>query len=249
MNKKISGIAVLCFILHFFSASGTTWTTVNNGSWNNPSTWLGGIAPPYSCADSILIENAVLLDADLVLEAGGYMQVDSIAGGICGHYNMDVQFGAEVWNYGLVQLETLSLTGGVFHCMIPGHLVITTSASVTGEGSMMEVQSYMIVGQWFDCEVPLYSFALGVDDESLSPDMRLFPNPFSNSTTLQTSIPLSNATLTIYNSLGQIADQRKNIFGNSIELKRGDLSSGLYFIRISDGGTIYKLQELIIEDN
>jgi hypothetical protein len=250
MNKKISTFAALCFLLQFLSASGTTWKTVSNGYWNNSSTWQGGVAPPYNCADSILIENPILLDADLVLEAGGYMRVDSIAGGICGHKNMTVQSGAEVWNYGLVQLETLSLSGGGFYCMSPGYVVITASASVLDGGylSVME-SSYMAVGPWFDCEVPLFAFALGVEDGLVSPDMRLFPNPFSNSATLQTSRPLSNATLTIYNSLGQIADQRKNISGNSIEVNRENLSSGIYFIRISDGGTIYSSQQLIVQDN
>jgi Secretion system C-terminal sorting domain len=250
MKKKISGFAILCFLLHVLSASGTTWKTISNGYWSNPSTWLGGVAPPYSCADSIIIEDAILLDADLILELGGYLRVDSIDGGICGHYNMTVTSGAEVWNHGLVELETLSINGGGFYCVGSAHVVITASAAVLEGGYLAVLESSsMAVGPWFDCELPLFAFALGVEDGSISTEMRLFPNPFSNSTTLQTSRPLSNATLTIYNSLGQIADERKNIFGNSIEFNRENLSAGFYYMRLSEGHKTYVMEELVIEDN
>jgi len=63
--------------------------------------------------------------------------------------------------------------------------------------------------------------------------LKVFPNPFSTSTTLQTDISFLNATLTIYNSFGQQVKQIINISGKEITLYRDGLPCGLYFIRIT----------------
>lgn len=44
----------------------------------------------------------------------------------------------------------------------------------------------------------------------------LYPNPFSFETTLKTNVILENATLTVYNSLGQQVKQIQNISGQTI---------------------------------
>jgi hypothetical protein len=60
------------------------------------------------------------------------------------------------------------------------------------------------------------------------------PNPFSYYTTLQTDKILKDATLTVYNIFGQQVKQIKNISGQTIVFQRDDLSSGLYFIRMTE---------------
>ncbi|MBI3501190.1 MAG: T9SS type A sorting domain-containing protein [Bacteroidetes bacterium] len=72
--------------------------------------------------------------------------------------------------------------------------------------------------------------------------LTLSPNPFSTQTTLQTAIPLHNATLTVDNCFGQTVAQIKNISGQTITFHRDNLASGLYFVRLtnpspSGGGT------------
>lgn len=68
--------------------------------------------------------------------------------------------------------------------------------------------------------------------------INIYPNPFSSETTVQANIPMKNATLTVHNNLGQQIMQLTNIYGNTVSLKRGGLSSGLYFIRLKEDNKI-----------
>ena len=74
-------------------------------------------------------------------------------------------------------------------------------------------------------------------------------NPFSLQTTFNVNKNLQNATLIVYNSFGQEVKQVKNIFGQSIIFQRGNLPSGLYFIRLSQDSKIFATDKLVITDN
>jgi len=77
---------------------------------------------------------------------------------------------------------------------------------------------------------------------------RLFPNPFSYSTTLQTSVILDKAILTVYNSYGQKVKEIKNISGQTVTLYRDNLSMGLYFIRLTQDNKTILSDKLEITD-
>ncbi|MFN0189911.1 MAG: T9SS type A sorting domain-containing protein [Bacteroidia bacterium] len=74
----------------------------------------------------------------------------------------------------------------------------------------------------------------------------LYPNPFSEQTTLHLSEPLKNATLNIYNTIGQQVTQLQNISGQSVIINRDQLSSALYFIQLIDENKIIMADKLII---
>ncbi len=76
----------------------------------------------------------------------------------------------------------------------------------------------------------------------------LFPNPFSTQTTLQTNLIFTDATLTVYNSIGQQVKQIKNISGQTISLNRDALPGGLYLIHLTEGNKVLTTQRLIITD-
>ena len=73
-------------------------------------------------------------------------------------------------------------------------------------------------------------------------------NPFSTETTLNSIDNLQNAILTVYNSAGQQVKQIKNISGQTITLHRENLSSGLYFIRLTQDNKTLTTDKLIITD-
>ena len=80
-----------------------------------------------------------------------------------------------------------------------------------------------------------------------SQKIRIFPNPFSTSTTLQTEHFLKNAILTIYTQQGQIIAQIENISGNTITINRSNLPEGVYFIQLVSGDSIYTDKVVITE--
>ncbi|MGQ9820170.1 MAG: T9SS type A sorting domain-containing protein [Candidatus Kapaibacteriales bacterium] len=76
----------------------------------------------------------------------------------------------------------------------------------------------------------------------------IYPNPFSTQTVLQTGNLLHDATLTVYNYFGQTVAQIKNINAQTITFLRGNLASGLYFIRLTEENKTIAVDKLVITD-
>ncbi|MFY9308842.1 MAG: T9SS type A sorting domain-containing protein [Bacteroidia bacterium] len=93
------------------------------------------------------------------------------------------------------------------------------------------------------------SACLALTDKTLTHEtlsaLTVYPNPFKHTTTIQSLEVLQNATLTIFNSLGQITQQKQNIFGQSISIARGDLLDGMYFFTLQNRNTIFSGKFLI----
>jgi hypothetical protein len=75
----------------------------------------------------------------------------------------------------------------------------------------------------------------------------VFPNPFSVSTTLQLSKPLQNATLNIYDVVGNEVIRLRNLNGSEVEITREGLRSGMYFYNISDSKGLLGRGKMIVE--
>ncbi|OQX78254.1 MAG: hypothetical protein B6D64_07150 [Bacteroidetes bacterium 4484_276] len=78
--------------------------------------------------------------------------------------------------------------------------------------------------------------------------IKIFPNPFSSSTTLQTSTKFENLTLTILNSFGQEVKQFKNIHGNSFTFNRENLPGGIYFLHLFQKNELNAIEKVVIID-
>ena len=89
---------------------------------------------------------------------------------------------------------------------------------------------------------------LGNNENTAKPIFSIFPNPFITETTIQTSSNLKKATLTIYNSYGKTVKQVTNISGQTVSLYRDNLTSGLYFIKLTEENKIIAVSKLIIID-
>lgn len=88
--------------------------------------------------------------------------------------------------------------------------------------------------------------SLGINGNTTKNIFSIFPNPFIYSATIQTIGNFKNSTLTIYNSYGQAVKQVNNISGRTVSLSRGNLPSGLYFIRLTEENKIIAVEKLII---
>lgn len=101
-----------------------------------------------------------------------------------------------------------------------------------------------MLNKYLEC----FNGTLSIDEEPDKKTVRIYPNPFSLQATLQTEVPLINATLTAYNCFGQTVAQIKNISGQAITFNRDNLSNGLYFIRLTQDNKIIATEKLIITD-
>ena len=89
---------------------------------------------------------------------------------------------------------------------------------------------------------------LAINENSSNNRFSIFPNPFISTTTIETTINLKNASLTLYNAYGQSLKQINNISGNTIALSRDHLPSGLYFMRLTEENKIIAEEQLLITD-
>jgi hypothetical protein len=74
------------------------------------------------------------------------------------------------------------------------------------------------------------------------------PNPFSTQTTIQSDILLQNARLRIYNSFGQLLNEIKDISGYTITLNKGNLSAGIYSVRLIQSNKHIETRKIMIVD-
>lgn len=119
---------------------------------------------------------------------------------------------------------------------------IYLNTGITSIGLPNFIDSYDYSNATYNCATT------GINDEDLIDKVSAFPNPFTTQTTLQTDKVLNDATLTLYNSLGQQARQVNNINGQTVTLHRDNLPSGLYYLQLTQDNQTIATDKLVITD-
>ena len=84
--------------------------------------------------------------------------------------------------------------------------------------------------------IKIVESALGIDDETLSEGLNLYPNPVSNTLSIESKLPLSKVE--VYSVLGQ---RVKDINSDFNSISTDNLSNGIYLIRIySEKGVVVR---------
>lgn len=76
--------------------------------------------------------------------------------------------------------------------------------------------------------------------------LTIFPNPFSQTTLIKSTINLHNATLVVFNVYGQVVEQKSNLNGTIFRMEKNNLTSGIYFLKIIENGEVLN-GKLIVE--
>lgn len=84
--------------------------------------------------------------------------------------------------------------------------------------------------------VPLANHSFEIENE-----IRLFPNPTSDLLTISGN-NIANATLNIYNSLGQLIVKKENQNNTTLVLDVADFETGIYFVEVNQNGTFQTLK-------
>ena len=84
---------------------------------------------------------------------------------------------------------------------------------------------------WTGVKILTYtSCPLSSTEEKNDTQFTIYPNPAQKEIKIETSVTLTDAEISIYNSLGQMVKKSSNINGKKSIVETGDLSNGLYFI-------------------
>jgi PKD repeat protein len=90
---------------------------------------------------------------------------------------------------------------------------------------------------------------IGVSENRISKSIRIYPNPFSESTIIeiQSADNYSNLELKCINSLGKKVEQKYSVSGNKIELQKGNMTQGYYFFEIINKGDIIGRGTILVQ--
>ena len=220
--SKLKYCFLLSFILLFVKTSkSTTWETISSGFWNNPSIWSTGIAPPLVSADTFNITYHVAIQNNLAFNSGALLNIDS-TGGICGHHKMTIYTGAKLMKYGILELDSLHISGGIGNLYSPGQVILTVNGYITG-GSLSSFGCPFSVGPWFNCAQPEYSFVNGIEEINTLNSIQICPNPTNNYSTISYEL-FENCGVEIL---------LLDVLGKEITLLKSNQSSGKYNLTIN----------------
>lgn len=104
-----------------------------------------------------------------------------------------------------------------------------------------EITMLYVLGQELLC-----SNSSSINDKIIDLNLNLYPNPFATSTTLSVNMPLENATLTMFNSFGQIVRKYERLSGEEIIINRDDLANGIYFFMLHQNEKLIATKKAIV---
>lgn len=239
--------------------NGTNWSSVGTGITGevlvlkvyNSKLYAGGV---FSIAGGI--------PAPYIANWNGAIW-DSVGGGIDFYvdaltvYDSSLYAGGLFWNAGGVPVNNIAQWNGIAWNSVGGGIpnfsgnttpivkdlaVFNSSLYAAGNFNTLTGGPSNYIAKW-------NSATVNINEKLIVNVLNVFPNPFSTQTILQTSIMLKDATLTVYNTYGQQVKQIKNISGQTVTLNRDNLSSGLYFLRLSQADKTFSTDKLVITDN
>ena len=85
-------------------------------------------------------------------------------------------------------------------------------------------------------------------NESDASFLKSVPNPFYDETVLESKGIVSDATLTAFNTMGQMVKQVKHVSGKEIKFNRDDLPAGIYYLRLTQNRRMYGTVKLVFID-
>lgn len=146
------------------------------------------------------------------------------------------------------QFVLATITNPDFHLITNSLTINAGNPSFVPSVSEIDMDGELRANGIVDCGADEYYATTGLIENTSTNQYALYPNPFSTQTTLQSENLFKDATLTVYNSFGQQVKQIKNISSQTILLNRENISSGLYFIQLTQGNKIIMNDKLIITD-
>jgi len=143
-----------------------------------------------------------------------------------------------IGGYGIATIDIA--TGNILH----NNLVTTFSTSDNFINVEYDnVQSKLYSMHWDNLTEPL-----GINSITQNSNITFFPNPFTTQTTLRTDKILKDATLILYNALGQQTTQVNNINGQTVTLHCDNLPCGLYYLQLTQDNQTIATDKLVITD-
>ncbi|MCF6132171.1 T9SS type A sorting domain-containing protein [Flavobacterium wongokense] len=74
------------------------------------------------------------------------------------------------------------------------------------------------------------------------------PNPFNTELRISSKVNFENATVKMYNSIGQLIREIADVNGDTAIIKRENLNNGVYFVQVVQEGKLLSTNKIIVAD-
>jgi hypothetical protein len=168
------------------------------------------------------------------------ISVDSVL--ISTQYHKRWNFSQNEYGDSVYMIEGIGTSSGLLEPLYPWVTEFTKRHLICAKDSF---QTYFISNHYsvIGCNL----FVPVKNELNLRNSISIYPNPFSNETTLKADQEIKNSTILIIDSFGKHVKQINNITGREIKLHLDNLSGGIYFLLlIQEDGTITTLKLIII---
>lgn len=236
-------LAILLFIvLAPLVSHAATHETISRGFWQDSTVWVGGVVPDTTSSDTFIINHPIVLESDLTLESGAFISINT-NGGICGHQIATVLSGGRLEVSGILELDELYVDGGSVR-IFEGNVKLTTFAQIKGLGGNLKVEeeANLVVGEWFECLLPDYAFAVeqtaDISDSPKTYSISVHPNPFTNSISIE-NIKSSVVNVSVFDLLGNEVLSSQFYSSRNETLNLSFLNDGIYILTVVDKDEVY----------
>lgn len=140
------------------------------------------------------------------------------------------------------KLDSLQISEAYFFKLVEGTANAAHSTSgLIDDTTLLEKQAYYLFNSFATC-------VTSISDYDYEKQIRFYPNPMKDYTTIefQNINPQNEKTITIYGSNGQIVWISNGVYKNYYLLKRHNLTTGLYFVKVRDEKGVISRGKLIV---
>jgi len=151
-----------------------------------------------------------------------------------------------VWSWGDGTTDTIAYPSHTYSLAGWYNICVTISDSVGCSSTFCDSSTIAKSGNTIITVMVIDPTTVGVR-EIKNLNSQLFPNPFSNSSTLLLSAPIQNATFTVYDMPGKEIKRMTNLSGKEIIIQRENMKAGMYFFRIEDKNGVIGKGKFVVE--
>lgn len=127
-----------------------------------------------------------------------------------------------------------------------GPCIVDDGAGNVNRSFDIPTEDATVCFKWETCDA---CGAASTNDLRSASNIKVFPNPMSGSAATVTFNNVGNTThrITLSNIAGQVVREFNEVKGNSVEIERGNLNAGMYFIAISNENGEVTTKKLVIK--
>ncbi len=147
-------------------------------------------------------------------------------------------------NYNLTASSTVLINQGSNAGSASNGYLLTPLFMYTVFTSSLSPRSVM--GGTIDIGAYEYAPPLGIKQQVQNSEITIYPNPFTNQTTISFSNEIKNATISVIDVMGNEV-KSINFSGTPLILEKGDLTSGIYFVKIISNKKVIATKKIVIQ--